>query len=591
MVYGGRPSRGCRTCRTRRIKCDEGKPTCQQCAKSKRECGGYRSEFEIVHRDQTKSTVRRMRKALEGQKPPTPTSSTATSSAVVFLQEQSQLQTPAPSPQEQPVQQLQQHHSPTPRPNLAIPIVQRASCFFASNFILVSSTSTPHGFMEYLVPLLETTLPDSALSYAFNACAFAALGNRVNAGNVDFAALSLKQHTNALMRTHVALGNPATSNTDATLASVLLLSLYESITATKSVGLLAWRSHIDGAVDIVKARGGRAMYSTKTGTLLFNAVRHLLLSRTLSAGVSPPVSADYWIDDADTSLISTCHRFVLETSALRVESSRLLSSGRRGGDEHEQAVAMSRRVEVLDHTIATWLATMPQEHRFRTVCWINDDNTDSVTGAIHNKDEVFPGRIDIYPDYVTASAWNIARVTRMILGSIAIRIAAWLSTPVDYRTTAEYSTWMAICAGNAAEIIASVPYHLGWHTTQKQLLEKNPQLSGFACGQEVPLKALPAFLLIWSLVCLKTHDATSDGQRAWAEGRLKFIAESVGIRYSKALNEVNLRFPSMMIRQDGHMEVPDVLENTKIEVPMTLRPKLEPQTPDSGFSGEDATAR
>ncbi|KAK4455421.1 hypothetical protein QBC34DRAFT_67644 [Podospora aff. communis PSN243] len=582
MVYGGRPSRGCRTCRTRRIKCDEGKPTCQQCAKSKRECGGYRSEFEIVHRDQTKSTVRRMRKALEGQSQ-TPKQPAATpTTSVFFVHEQSQLQTPAPSPQEQTELRSQQYQSPSPRPNLTIPIAQRASCFFASNFILVSSANTPHGFMEHLVPLLETTLPDSALSYAFNACAFAALGNRVSAENVDFAALSLKQHTNALVRTQVALGDPATANTDATLASVLLLSLYESITATKSTGLLAWRSHIDGAVDIVQARGGRMMCNTKTGAHLFNAVRHLLLSRTLSAGVSPPAGVDYWVDENDTTFISTCHRFVLKTSEMRVEVSRLLAGGRRGEQyDHDRVVEMSKRVQALDHEIAAWLAELPPAYRFRTVCWIEDDNTDSVTGAPHDKDEVFPGRIDVYPDYVTASAWNIARVTRMILGSIGIRITAWLFSPVDYRTTPEYSTWKAICAGNIAEIIASVPYHLGWHTKQRHILESNPQLSGFVCGEEVPLKALPAFLLIWSLVCLRTHDASSDEQRAWAEGRLRFIADSVGIRYAHALSELNLRFPSMMIREDGQMEVPDVLLNGKIEVPVALRPKIEPQTPDS----------
>ncbi|CAJ0554966.1 Ff.00g134790.m01.CDS01 [Fusarium sp. VM40] len=32
---------GCLTCKARRIKCDEAKPTCQRCISSKRECGGY----------------------------------------------------------------------------------------------------------------------------------------------------------------------------------------------------------------------------------------------------------------------------------------------------------------------------------------------------------------------------------------------------------------------------------------------------------------------------------------------------------------------------------------------------------------------
>ncbi|KAK3292311.1 fungal transcriptional regulatory-like protein [Chaetomium fimeti] len=36
-----RTKTGCLTCRRRRIKCDEGKPTCNNCVKSKRDCEGY----------------------------------------------------------------------------------------------------------------------------------------------------------------------------------------------------------------------------------------------------------------------------------------------------------------------------------------------------------------------------------------------------------------------------------------------------------------------------------------------------------------------------------------------------------------------
>jgi hypothetical protein len=35
-----RTKTGCQTCRTRRIKCDEAKPECNNCVKSKRQCGG-----------------------------------------------------------------------------------------------------------------------------------------------------------------------------------------------------------------------------------------------------------------------------------------------------------------------------------------------------------------------------------------------------------------------------------------------------------------------------------------------------------------------------------------------------------------------
>ncbi|KAK3987820.1 transcriptional regulatory protein moc3 [Cladorrhinum sp. PSN332] len=49
-----RTKTGCLTCRRRRIKCDEGKPTCGNCIKSKRECEGYNQR--IVFKDNSMGT-------------------------------------------------------------------------------------------------------------------------------------------------------------------------------------------------------------------------------------------------------------------------------------------------------------------------------------------------------------------------------------------------------------------------------------------------------------------------------------------------------------------------------------------------------
>jgi hypothetical protein len=74
---------------------------------------------------------------------------------------------------------------------------------------------------------METEPPGSALCHAFNACAFALMGNRTKADGVDIPRLSLKEHTLALAQTHKALGQAATATTDSTLAAVLMLCLYE----------------------------------------------------------------------------------------------------------------------------------------------------------------------------------------------------------------------------------------------------------------------------------------------------------------------------------------------------------------------------
>ena len=193
-----------------------------QCAKSKRECAGYRNEFEIIHRDQTKSTVRRMNKALN-QSRSTPSTSTATVVAIISTPPKEPPPSQLPSPRPSPTRQ----QTPNPTPTLTVPLAQRATCYFASNFLYVPLGQIPHGFMDYLVPLIDGEPPDSALRSAFNACAIAALGNREKANSLNLANVSLREHTLALAKTHAALGNPMTSSSDATLAAVLLLGLYE----------------------------------------------------------------------------------------------------------------------------------------------------------------------------------------------------------------------------------------------------------------------------------------------------------------------------------------------------------------------------
>ncbi|GAB1313646.1 White-opaque regulator 1 [Madurella fahalii] len=576
MVYGGKPSRGCRTCRARRIKCDEGKPTCKRCEKSKRECGGYRPEFEIVHRDQTGSTVRRMRNK----------------AAAAAAKQQKQRGAGAHSfylVQGQPAAQ-QQRSSPSPPPVLTVPIAQRASCYFASNFILVPLHvgANPHGFMEYLVPLIESEPAGSALRYAYNACAFALLGNRAKADGFDLARLSLKEHTLALAQTHKALGHPAMASTDATLAAVLMLCLYESITAIGESRMLAWRSHIDGAIDLVKTRGREQLCRTKTGYLLFTAVRHHLVSRTLSSVLPLPLGADWWMSAGDTdSLFATCQRFALKYTELRDGMTIIMVTAPRSPQTIARMHELAKRVQQTDRDLANWLMCVPDELRPRTLCWLWEDDLGLTRGERYRDVEVFPGPVDVYPDFMTASAWNLGRISRLLLASLSIRITAYICGTVDYRTAAEYETLNRICESVISEIIASVPYHLGWHLSRKDLLGNEPGRSGFACGQEGPYKALPSLFLIWSLTCIKNHDVSSEDQREWAKGRLKFIADHVGLKYAHIVREVNIRFPSMLIDKNGMMATPRPLQTPgKPELP--LRPVATPRTPESLVSDKQS---
>jgi hypothetical protein len=161
-------------------------------------------------------------------------------------------------------------------PAMEIPVDTKASCHFVSNFVLVPREGTTRGFMDYLVPLLRAEAADGHLQHAFNACALASLGNRVASNGVNFREKALAEYSKALAGTNAALRHPERSKSDATLAAVLMLGMFENITA-KQMGDFAWGSHIEGAIQIVKARG-RKQLRTKTGLLLFIAVRTQLVS-------------------------------------------------------------------------------------------------------------------------------------------------------------------------------------------------------------------------------------------------------------------------------------------------------------------------
>jgi hypothetical protein len=134
--------------------------------------------------------------------------------------------------------------------------------------------------MEHLVPLLKHHSTCYHFRLAFDACALASLNNRVGSGH-DFEKESLGLYTKALSSTFAALKDPVTATADTTLAAILLLGLYENISA-RQMGMLAWGSHIEGAIQLVKARG-RSILSTQTGRWLFIAVRTQMVRSLLPA--------------------------------------------------------------------------------------------------------------------------------------------------------------------------------------------------------------------------------------------------------------------------------------------------------------------
>lgn len=148
-------------------------------------------------------------------------------------------------------------------------VAERAKCHFVANFVLNPPQATERGYFEFLLPILKDN-PPQAFKSALDACCLASLGNRVGTGR-NFEKEALGKYTESLAEISTAIHDPILSKSDGVLAAVLLLGLFENITS-RNVGMLAWGTHADGAIELIKGRG-RQQFQTKQGRDLWVAVR------------------------------------------------------------------------------------------------------------------------------------------------------------------------------------------------------------------------------------------------------------------------------------------------------------------------------
>ncbi|QDS71715.1 hypothetical protein FKW77_008552 [Venturia effusa] len=118
MVYCGKPSRGCQNCKTRRIKCDEVRPSCTQCRKSSRVCPGYPDEFDLIFRNETAAVKRRAQRAFSNASSKT-SKSTTTRKTTLSPKQPSLVWEDSPvgeSPRSEKLEWLDDSHSSLSRP-------------------------------------------------------------------------------------------------------------------------------------------------------------------------------------------------------------------------------------------------------------------------------------------------------------------------------------------------------------------------------------------------------------------------------------------------------------------------------------------
>jgi hypothetical protein len=233
----------------------------------------------------------------------------------------------------------------------------------------------------------------------------------------------------------------------------------------------------------------------------------------------------------------------LLTAELRVENDKTTTRADRSPSSVEAVLKLLRKAEDLEKRYIEWQESLPSSWAYKTVSWVDVQGADTTSSFYH------PGRIDSYGELWMVYTYNIARSCRLFIWTTILRCVAWLAHPRDYRITPEYTAAARVCGHLIEDIVASVPCFFGLNEQNDMCLVDR---SNFACGSKDKSspKTLSGIFSMWPLFVAAASDFATPSQRMFLKGRLKYIADTMGINQATLLVNVS-RFVFLVLASNA----------------------------------------
>jgi hypothetical protein len=237
--------------------------------------------------------------------------------------------------------------------------------------------------------------------------------------------------------------------------------------------------------------------------------------------------------EADDPVVQTFATVNLKMAALRADTDKTTTLKGHSHENIEKVTNLLQRAQALDQEYVDWIKALPACWEIKTTAWVDSAAQDLSTSPVH------PGRVDAYGELWMAYKYNIVRSCRLFIYTTILRCVAWLENPGDYRLTPEYTTASRICRQLVEEIVASVPYFFGWNSGNDGAMKAS---ANFACGtsDDPTVKPLTGVFVMWPLFAAAASDFASPSQRIFLRGRLKHVAQIMGINQALILSEVSI---------------------------------------------------
>ncbi|KAK0118703.1 hypothetical protein ONS96_011791 [Cadophora gregata f. sp. sojae] len=290
-----RRTRACQACRSRRMRCDETLPQCDQCLRAGRQCPGPISGAIIV--DVTTQTVIRARSKLINS----------------FHR---------PQTQNPPAQLI----SPSQSPIIIQNFLSRFLDYFASR-----SSSSPGRFWLHELPSLSTSGTRNGLELAVQAtstafCASATSNLSYYAGSRKIYGEALQKHSRSIAALRNSGSQVRAIAAAQLLCTTLLLCFYEAISSTQSGGE-GYMRHVEGAAKMVEVLGPEGCADGLVNELFFTARRQMLLISFLTKKPSIYATPQY-LSIPSHGGIKPVHERLMDILTLLIEELNFPSDNR-----------------------------------------------------------------------------------------------------------------------------------------------------------------------------------------------------------------------------------------------------------------------
>ncbi|RDW91853.1 hypothetical protein BP5796_01247 [Coleophoma crateriformis] len=512
------------------VPCDRATPACTQCIRTKRKCPGYRDELDLLFRNESTAVIGKAKAKAAKSKAVTATSASSAALPLVFTS----LVPPSKLSHVQTLPTLIEDgafiRALLPTYELSPTINEIAGAYFNKNYEL-RSVSSSFDFYDYdtVDTLCDPGNMEDHLTASINAVGLASFALSIRSKDVMKQAMN--DYVVALRLTNKALHSPSQVKEDSTLFSVMVLSIFETITGSNEHSFAAWTEHINGAAILLKLRGPEQFKSHAGRRMFLQITSNLMISCVQRTTPMPKYITD---------LRKEAARYVETTnpawrlSEVIIDCTNFRAAVKNGDDGHRDPREIVMRALEIDREFTDIFVGLPESWQYTTVY------TDA------NPDKVWNSNFHAYSNSWVAHIWNAMRTCRVLLHEVIhfqLRKVKNHDPPLfsEHERVSLYRNSTTTLIQLRSDILASIPQHTGSKLDDEDWLGHSPLHKALQTPCQAPpreesiLRGTRGYFILWPLYLVGSMDLSTDAIRAWVSNRLSCIANETGLLQASVL--------------------------------------------------------